>query len=235
MAVVKTEALILRRQEVRETSLMLVAFTRELGKIHGLVKGVRGARAAVPWFLEPLTLQTIVLYERRRSPVSLVSHCDLLNAFDPIRRDLVKTAYASYCLDLTDAMMELADPHPEVFELLLAVLKSLEQGNDPRSMARFLETRLLKVSGLLPEEPANLSPGGRLAFRQILETSPDRISVFRLSRAVEEELRGTLHRLFRGVLDRELKSRSFLYALALEGPVENNHPTHQRQVTIVKS
>ena len=88
----KTEAIILRRQEIRETSLILIAFTRDLGKIHGLVKGVRGARAAVPWYLEPLTRQAIVVYERRRSAISLISSFDLMDAFDPIRRDLTKTA-----------------------------------------------------------------------------------------------------------------------------------------------
>ena len=47
MSLQKTEAILLRRQEVRETSLMLVAFSRQLGKVQGLVKGVRGARAAL--------------------------------------------------------------------------------------------------------------------------------------------------------------------------------------------
>ena len=226
MAIMKTEAVILRRREVRETSLLLVAFSRDLGKIHGLVKGVRGARAAVPWFLEPLTLQAMVLYERRRSPVSLVSSCDLMDAFEPIRRDLTKTAYASYCLDLVDMMTQVSDPHPEIFHLLCAVLRALEEGADPRSMARFLEAHLLRVSGLLPQEQETFvsSAEGRLAFRQIVQTPWDRISVFRLSRAVEEELRGILHRLLRGVLEGELKSRSFLYALALEGPVDHGPP-----------
>ena len=110
----KTEGIILRRREIRETSLILITYTRDLGKIHGLVKGVRGAASAVPWYLEPLTLQTMVLYERRRSPWSLVSACDLLDAFDPIRRDLTRISYASFCLDAVDSLTESGDPHPEI-------------------------------------------------------------------------------------------------------------------------
>ena len=139
MAIQKTEAIILRRQEIRETSLILIAFTRDLGKIQGLVKGVRGGRVAVPWYLEPMTFQSLVLYERRRSPWVLVSACDLLHAFDPIRRDLVRTAYASLFLDLVDMMTEIGDPHPEIFFLLQAGLKALENGADPRCAARFLK------------------------------------------------------------------------------------------------
>lgn len=218
MAMHKTEAIVLRRQEIRETSLILIVFTRDLGKIHGLVKGVRGARAAVPWYLEPLTHQSVILYERRRSPLSLISSFDLLDAFDPIRRDLTRTAYASFCLDLVDAMTEVSDPHPEVFHLLLAVLRALAQGADCASMARFLEAHLLKRSGFLPDpEGLPLSAGGKLSLRQILETPLDRLKRLGLARSVENELRLALRNLFRWTSDRELKARLFLNALGLEG------------------
>lgn len=217
MAIHKTEALILRRQEIRETSLILVAFTKDLGKIHGLVKGVRGSRAAVPWFLEPLTHQSIILYERRRSPVALISSFDLVNAFDPIRRDLVRTAYAGLCLEMVDAMTETGDPHPEIFTLLLHLLTALCEGADPRSMARFLETQLLKISGFLPEVGSlPLSPGARMALQQILQTPWDRIRRFLLSAEVEEQLRSLLHGFFRRATERELKAQSFLHAIGVE-------------------
>ncbi|MBI3332722.1 MAG: DNA repair protein RecO [Candidatus Omnitrophica bacterium] len=214
----KTEAIILRRQEIRETSLILVAFSPDLGKIHGLVKGARGARAAVPWYLEPLTLQSMVLYERRRSSLSLISACDLIDAFDPIRRDLVRTAYAGFCLDLVDSMTEQSDPHPEIFHLLLAVLSALKEGADPRSMARFLEVHLLRMTGLLPAwESLALSPGGRLSLQQILATPFERLGRLRLTYGIAEELRGILQGLLHRALEKELRSRIFLRALGLEG------------------
>ena len=219
MSLQKTEAIVLRRQEVRETSLMLVAFSRDLGKIQGLVKGVRGARAAVPWYLEPLTLQAVVLYERRRSPVCLISACDLIDAFDPIRRDLARLAYAGFCLDCVDAMTETGDPHPEIFQLLLNNLRALEEGVDPRSAARFLEAHLLRISGLLPPlDSLPVSPGAKLSLQQILQTPRAEKKRPLLVRAVEEELRGLFQRLLRNAMERELKSRIFLQAMGLEGP-----------------
>ena len=232
MAIQKTEAIVLRRQEIRETSLILVAFTRDLGKIQGLLKGVRGARAAVPWYLEPLTLQSVVIYERRRSTLSLVSSCDLIDAFDQIRRDLIRTAYAGLFLDLVDAMTEPWDPHPDIFQLLLSGLKGLEEGGDPRSAARFLEAHLLKIGGILPSaESLRLSPGARLSLQQILQSSPDRAGRLRLVQGVERELRAVFQNLLRNVLERELKSRNFLYALGLESPVAfpNGRPIEVEQ------
>ena len=83
------------------------------------------------------------------------------------------------------------------------------------------ETRLLRVSGVLPDpESLPLSSGARLSLQQILKASSDQIVRLRLGHAVEGELGGLLQGLFRNVLDRELKSRTFLYALGLERPVE---------------
>ena len=221
MAIQKTEAILLRRQEVRETSLILIAMTRDFGKIHGLVKGVRGARAAVPWYLEPLTLQAIVLYERRRSSVALISAFDLIDAFDPIRRDLAKISYASLFLDLVDGMTETGDPHPEIFDLLLHTLQALASTIDPRSLARSFEAHLLSLSGLLPDGISlNLSLGSKMSLQQILQTPLDRLGRVRLSRAVEAELRGVLESFLTRALDRQLKSRIFLQALSLESPSE---------------
>jgi len=228
MSLHKSEAIVLRRQEIRETSLLLTAMTRDLGKIQGLVKGVRGARAAVPWYLEPLTLQSLVLYERKRSGVALISTFDLLDAFDPIRRDLARLSYASLCLDLVDQMVPWGDPQPFVFDLLLSTLHSLAEGAELRSAVRYLEAHLLRVSGLLPEtETLSLSPGARLSLQQMLQTSFDRAGRLRLARAVEEELRGVLGALIHRTLDRELKTERFLIALGWEFPNRAEHEAAQ--------
>lgn len=208
MAIRKTEAIILRRQEVRETSLMLTGYSRALGKFQGLVKGVRGSRAAVPWYLEPLTLQAMVLYERRRSPWVLVSACDLLDGFEPVRRDLARAAYATYYLDLADSMTGLHDPHPGVFEALLSVLKGLESPSaDPATLARFLEIHLLRAAGLLPKAEA---------FRALLTAPFSQAAALRLERETELPLRRLLQGLLRRALERELRSRSFLLSLGLD-------------------
>lgn len=211
----------MRRQEIRETSLILIVFTRDMGKIHGLVKGVRGARAAVPWYLEPLTLQSLVVYERRRSTMSLISGFDLLDGFDSIRRDFTRTAYAGLCLDLTDVMTETGDPHPEIFDLLRQTLTALGSPADPRSMARYFEAHLLRMTGILPDtDTLPVSAGARASLAQIFQTSPDRLRRLVLGREVEEELRGLFQGIFRNTAERNLKARAFLASVGVEGIVE---------------
>jgi len=203
---------------------MLTAFSRQLGKFQGLVKGVRGARAAVPWYLEPLTLQAVVLYERRRSPWVLVSACDLIDGFTAIRHDLARTAYATYMLDLVDSMTGVHDPHPEIYEALLAVLKGLESPDaDPATLVRFLEIHLLRASGLLPKvEALMLSPAAKASFRRLLDTPFAHAATLKLDPETEPALRRLLQGLVRRALERELRSRSFLHAIGLEqGGVPN--------------
>lgn len=213
----KTLGIILRCQEVRETSVLLTAYTQDLGKIVGLMKGVRGGRAAVPWYLEPLTLQAMVVYERRRSPVSLVSSLDLLEAFDPVRKDLTRLACACYLLELVESATEVSDPHPETFRLLLSVLRSLGAGADCRSMARYLEVHLLKVGGLLPEaERLNLSPGGLLTIKQITATPLEKAATLRVTGSIAGELAQVLRPSLAAAAQRPLKSQQFLKELELE-------------------
>lgn len=217
MSLQKTEGIILRRQEVRETSWMLTAYTRHLGKVQGLVKGVRGARAAVPWYLEPLTLQAMVLYERKRSAWALISSCDLLDAFDPIRRDFDRTAYAAYGLELVESITGVNDPHPEIFHLLNRVLTALGHSAHPATLLRYLELHLLELSGFLPDtDRISLSVETRKTLGELLQLSPDAAAERPLAPAVGTDLRQKLQGLLRRTLERDLKSRSFLTAAGLE-------------------
>ncbi len=47
MPIQKTQAILLSKKEVRETSCIVSFYTEGFGKIKGLIKAVRGARAVV--------------------------------------------------------------------------------------------------------------------------------------------------------------------------------------------
>lgn len=234
MPIQRSEGVLLKRQEIRETSLLVTAFTRDLGKIQGLCKGVRGARAAVPWYLEPLTLQAMVLYERRRSPWVLISGCDLLEGFEPIRRDLTRTAYALLCLEWIDAMTEPHDPHPEIFQLLCGTLTAVSFAADCRAVVCAFQAHLLRFTGLLPElESLPLTPGARRCFKELLQTGLERVGQIPWG-PEGEELRIFLYRRLRSAMERELKSMRFLYAIGLETPLLGGGQMAKGQAQIAK-
>lgn len=211
MAIITTEAVLLRRREIRETSLLLTCLTRSAGKITGLLKGVRGPRGTVDGYLEPFTVQTIVFYERTRADVDLITQADLREPFLGIRRDLAKTAYASYFCEVADHGCALRDPHPEVYDLLVRALEALQEGPYPGQIARIFEARWLAAAGVLPDPAAlPLSKGAAISLAQALDAEWPQVPRLRLSRPVEEELTGLLQRLLTQHLETRIKSLEFL-------------------------
>jgi len=151
MPIQKSEGIVLRRQDLRETSVILTFYTRSFGKVKGIIRGVRGPRAqGTGASLEIFALDEIVFYERRSSDICTVSQCDLSEFFAPIRASLEKLSYATYMVELLDSVTAAADKNDEVFELLLNSLNLLSGESSPRRVARIFEIKLLYLLGLMP-------------------------------------------------------------------------------------
>ena len=140
----------MRTQDVRETSLLLVFFTRDFGKVRGLIKGVRGPRGPLGDPIQIFSLNRVVFYTPRRSGIHTVSQCDLVDFYESIRGDIVKTGYACYYVELVDALTQDKDTNEEIFDLLLAALELLKGDSSIKRVSRIFEIRLLALSGLMP-------------------------------------------------------------------------------------
>lgn len=161
MAIRTTEAIVLRTRPFRNTSLIVTVFTRDYGKVQCLAKGIkdRCARKDSKFFcyLEPLTLNKIVYYQKSRSELHLVTQSDLLNQFQPLRRDLKKLAAASFMLELVDRGTQLEDANKGTFLLLLDGLNRLcAEKNNLQEPLSFFKTEFLKLSGLLPRHQLDM-------------------------------------------------------------------------------
>lgn len=165
MAIQKTDGILLRRQDLRETSLIVTFFTRDFGKIKGIVRGVRGPRSACGGAnLEPFALDGLVFYERKKTDIFTISQCDLIDYFSPIRDSLVRLSYAMYLVELMDSVTALSDKNIEAFDLLLDSLKLLAAGDkecSARRVGRIFEIRLLHLLGIMPSLESCANCGGR--------------------------------------------------------------------------
>ena len=151
MAIQKTEGILLRRQDIRETSLILTFYTKDFGKVKGIVRGVRGPRSACGGAsMEIFALDDVVFYERRKSDIFTISQCDLSEFFSPIRESLEKLSYATYLIELTDSVTALGDKNREVFDLLLNSLRLLAGQASTKRVARIFEIKLLSLLGIMP-------------------------------------------------------------------------------------
>ncbi len=145
----RTEAIVLRRHDLGETDRILTLYTRDHGKVKVVAKGVRKPASRKAGHVE-LFMRADVLIARGHS-LDVLTQAQMLDAFLPVRRDLVRTTYASHFVELLDAFTEEADASPPLYGLLVSGLAWLSLTTDLRRTARYYELRLLELAGYRPE------------------------------------------------------------------------------------
>lgn len=147
--VYRTEGVVLRRHDLGETDRILTIYTRGHGKVRAVAKGVRKPSSRKAGHVE-LFARVDLLIARGRS-LDIVTQAELLDAFEPLRADLVRTTYAAHFVELVDAVTEDNDPSPSTYALLVSGLSWLCQTTDLRRTARTYELHVLDLAGYRPE------------------------------------------------------------------------------------
>lgn len=83
MSIEKSPAIVLKRRDFRETSLIAEFYTRDFGKLSGLLKGIKAEPAKFASTLEPFSHNEIIFYRKSNSSLHLVSQCDSRDNFTP--------------------------------------------------------------------------------------------------------------------------------------------------------
>lgn len=168
MTIQKSEALVLKTNKFRDTSLITTFFTADFGKIKALSKGVRKERSSVIAHYEPFSHVEITFYEKTKSDIHFLSECSLVYFFPKIRSDFEKISWASYLVELVDVVLPLEESNQRLFRLLLDILHKMEEESPSRLVAIF-EIKALLQSGSYPSLDSCLRCGrkdvdGHLSF-----------------------------------------------------------------------
>lgn len=150
MAILKTEAIVLKTFDFRETSLIVNFFTKEYGRVDGILKGIRKDPRKFGSTLEPFSLNEIVFYQSRHSSLHLVSQCDLKDNFNTARSNLKAIAFASYLVDLLRHFMPAEEKNQEVYTLSEFALERMDAGADVEKVLRIFVIKFLKLIGFRP-------------------------------------------------------------------------------------
>ncbi len=146
----RVEAVVLRHADFGEADRILTLYARQLGKTRALVKGARKIASRKAGHLEPFTQVKLQLAKGRDLPI--VTQAETIEAYLPIRDDLLLTAQAAYILELLDRLTyEDGLENPGIFQLLTETLGRLSAQADPWLATRFYEMRLLDHLGFRPK------------------------------------------------------------------------------------
>lgn len=147
--IASTPAFVLKSYDLRETSKIAVFYTRDDGKVKGVLKGIRKDPRKFGSHLSCCSLNHIVYYKKRASEIHLVSQCDLIDDFFTRRRDLTEMGVVHLAAELVDCLMPLEDANREVFDLLFEFLNIFDAGAGPH-LAMVFQIKMLALSGFKP-------------------------------------------------------------------------------------
>lgn len=146
-----TPAFVLRSFDFRETSRIAVFFTRDFGKVKGVLKGIRTSPKKFGSTLPLLSLNDIIFYKKRATDLHLVSQCDMTDDFGLTRGDPGMLGIAGFIAELTGALLPLEDLNRAVFDLLGDLLAALKNYPDRGQELRLLFViKFLALSGFKP-------------------------------------------------------------------------------------
>ncbi len=145
----RVEAVVLRHSDWGEADRILVLFTQEGGKTRAIAKGARKMRSRKAGHLEPFTRVALMLAKGREMPI--VTQAETVDAYLPLREDLLKTGYAAYVVELLDRFTYEEGENRALFRLLVETLERISRGDDAQLAVRYYEVRLLDLLGFRPE------------------------------------------------------------------------------------
>ncbi len=207
MTIQKSDAILLRKMDFRETSLIVTFFTRDFGKVSGVLKGARGSRARSS--INPLffCLEQIVFYEKKKSDLCIISQCEAQKIFLNILKDWDRASVAYYILELVDRFTEPGGGAEEIFEALLNSMIALDGKKEPGAIARLFEVKFLMALGFWPgSDSLNLTKGALSTLAYFEKDDLQLTSKIKLTRDVGNEIKKITGKIIEDNLDRPLKT-----------------------------
>ena len=146
----RVDAVVLRHSDYGEADRLLTVFTRQLGKMRVIAKGARKIASRKAGHIEPFTHVRLQVALGR--DMYILTQADTVDAYMPLRDDLILTSHTAYVLELLDRFSyEDEAESSSTFRLLTDTLARLASKTDPWLVLRYYEMRLLDRVGFRPQ------------------------------------------------------------------------------------
>lgn len=127
--IVKTEAVVLKSMKYGETSKIVTFYTKQFGKLTGIVKGARKAQNKFGASLDSMAYVLLVMYKKETGGLNLISQCDLMKSFRNISSDLDKLAEGLKVIELVYRVAHDEEQNLPLFKLIVGTLSVLDKAD----------------------------------------------------------------------------------------------------------
>jgi DNA repair protein RecO (recombination protein O) len=147
----KLSAVVLRTVDYGEADRVVTLLSRERGKLVAFARAARASKRRFGGGLEPFTLVGAELSERGGGDaMPRLESVSVERSFHQIRGDLARIGCAAYAAELARELVRDHEPHPALFDLLVAYLARLDAGPARPLELRVFELWALEAAGFQP-------------------------------------------------------------------------------------
>ena len=144
----KIEGIVVNASDFKETSKIINIFTKEYGIIGVIAKGCKSLKSPLRSVTDRLTYGYFYM-NYKPDKLSVLSSVDIIDSFKNIKMDIEKISYASYIVDLGSQVYK-QNNNTDIYELLIASLKKINENYDPMVITNILELKYLDYLGVMP-------------------------------------------------------------------------------------
>lgn len=146
----KTNALVLKRHKLADSDVILTLFTRKAGKVRAVAKGARNTRSKLAAGAQPFVHGEYTISKGKN--LDKVTQISIENSYYSIREDLTRLSYASYFIELCDAIIHEGQTNNRLFNEILRTLKLITEVKSGYNIIRVaFELKIFHYSGVLPD------------------------------------------------------------------------------------
>ncbi len=152
MSIEKTEAVVLRAVNFRDTSKIVTFYTKRYGKMSAIAKGARNPKSKFGSLLQPLNYLQIVFYRRENRQLQTVSSSEFVKYFKSLANEVDRFSIAMSLIEIINKVMHDEEENETVFDLLASSLTALDTaGTFPRNTFAHFGLNLAIGLGFTPD------------------------------------------------------------------------------------
>ena len=144
----KVEGIIVSEVDYKESSRIINVFSSVDGIIGILARGTKKVKSNLSGVTSRMTYGYFHV-NYKENGLSTLIEVDIIDGFKNIRRNIDKISYASYLLELSSMAYKHSNDI-EIYNILIACLKKIDEGFDYEVITNILELKLLEYLGIRP-------------------------------------------------------------------------------------
>jgi len=146
----QTEAIVIKKVDFSESSLVLTLFTRNQGKIHALAKGGRRIKSPFESALDLMAHVFVTYIPKKGDVLDLLTESKLVRRFRPTGDNSGGMYAGFYLIELLNEMTIEQEPMPDLFDTAVMALTQLMTKMPVMPIVMRFEWQLLELTGHFP-------------------------------------------------------------------------------------